>query len=187
MSRGAIVVICSDGLDRGDPAVLAAAMERLSRLCHRIVWMNPHKGDAADFRPNTLGMMVAAPHVDLLLSGPRPAQPRGVRRAAARAALGSCREVERVGRGRGRPCARPATRSSSWPTRSPPLGGIAVGHRHTTYGAQLVVEARPATRRSSSRWRVFTAAADASRACRRGRSPEPRRSARTTTLDDDAG
>jgi uncharacterized protein with von Willebrand factor type A (vWA) domain len=69
MCRGAIVVICSDGLDRGDPAVLAAAMERLSRLSHRVVWMNPHKGHDADFRPNTLGMMVAAPHVDLLLSG----------------------------------------------------------------------------------------------------------------------
>ena len=62
-------MICSDGLDRGDPAVLAAAMERLSRLCHRIVWLNPHKGDAPDFRPSTLGMMVAAPHIDLLLSG----------------------------------------------------------------------------------------------------------------------
>jgi uncharacterized protein with von Willebrand factor type A (vWA) domain len=69
MCRGAIVVICSDGLDRGDPAVLAGAMERLSRLSHRVVWMNPHKGHNADFRPNTLGMMVAAPHVDLLLSG----------------------------------------------------------------------------------------------------------------------
>ena len=69
MSRGAIVVICSDGLDRGDPAVLAAAMERLARLCHGIVWLNPHMGRAADFRPNTLGMMVAAPHVDLLLPG----------------------------------------------------------------------------------------------------------------------
>jgi|1186.fasta_scaffold43001_3 uncharacterized protein with von Willebrand factor type A (vWA) domain len=67
--RGGIVVICSDGLDRGDPAVLAAAMERLARLCHRVVWLNPHKGDAEDFRPTTLGMMVAAPHVDLLLSG----------------------------------------------------------------------------------------------------------------------
>ena len=69
MSRGAIVVICSDGLDRGDPAVLAGAMERLSRLSHRVVWMNPHKGDNVNFRPTTLGMMVAAPHVDLLLSG----------------------------------------------------------------------------------------------------------------------
>jgi uncharacterized protein with von Willebrand factor type A (vWA) domain len=69
LSRGAIVVICSDGLDRGDPAVLAAAMERLSRLSHKVVWMNPHKGDNPEFRPTTLGMMVAAPHIDLLLSG----------------------------------------------------------------------------------------------------------------------
>jgi uncharacterized protein len=67
--RGGIVVVCSDGLDRGDPAVLADAMERLSRLSHRVVWMNPHKGDDADFRPSTVGMMVAAPHIDLLLSG----------------------------------------------------------------------------------------------------------------------
>ena len=69
LCRGAVVVICSDGLDRGDPEVLATALERLGRLCHRIVWLNPHKGDDPDFRPNTLGMMVAAPHIDLLLSG----------------------------------------------------------------------------------------------------------------------
>ncbi len=69
MSRGAIVVICSDGLDRGDPAVLEAAMECLSRLCHKVVWMNPHKGDDEDFVPTTLGMMVAETYIDLLLSG----------------------------------------------------------------------------------------------------------------------
>jgi hypothetical protein len=69
LCRGGVVVICSDGLDRGDPEVLAHAMERLARLCHRIVWLNPHKGDNRDFRPSTLGMMVAAPHIDLLLSG----------------------------------------------------------------------------------------------------------------------
>jgi len=69
MSRGAIVVICSDGLDRGDPALLAGAMERLSRLSHKVVWMNPHKGNDADFQPTTLGMMVASPFVDMVLSG----------------------------------------------------------------------------------------------------------------------
>ena len=69
LSRGAIVVICSDGLDTGDPAKLAQAMERLSRLSHRIVWMNPHRGDDPDFRPNTLGMMIAAPFVDRIVSG----------------------------------------------------------------------------------------------------------------------
>jgi uncharacterized protein with von Willebrand factor type A (vWA) domain len=67
--RGGVVVICSDGLDRGDPDTLATAMERLSRLCHHIVWMNPHKGNNASYRPQTVGMMVAEPHIDLLLSG----------------------------------------------------------------------------------------------------------------------
>lgn len=67
--RGAIVVICSDGLERGHPELLETAMERLSRLSHRIVWMNPLKGDNKNFRPRTVGMMVALPHVDLLLSG----------------------------------------------------------------------------------------------------------------------
>jgi uncharacterized protein with von Willebrand factor type A (vWA) domain len=69
LCRGGVVVICSDGLDRGDPGVLATAMERLSRLSHKVVWMNPHKGSNPDFRPSTLGMMVAAPHIDLILSG----------------------------------------------------------------------------------------------------------------------
>ncbi len=69
MCRGGVVVICSDGLDRGDPQVLSTAMERLSRLCHHTVWLNPHKGDNADYRPQTVGMMVAEPHIDVLLSG----------------------------------------------------------------------------------------------------------------------
>jgi uncharacterized protein with von Willebrand factor type A (vWA) domain len=68
-SRGAIVVICSDGLDRGDPGKLADAMERLARLSHKIVWMNPHQGDATQFRANTLALMVAEPYVDLFVSG----------------------------------------------------------------------------------------------------------------------
>lgn len=69
MSRGAIVVICSDGLDRGDPSVLDRAMEKLSHLCHKVVWVNPHVTDEEDYQPSTLGMMVAAPHIDLLMSG----------------------------------------------------------------------------------------------------------------------
>jgi len=78
LARGGVVVICSDGLERGDPAVLAAAMERLARLSHRIVWLNPHappsraalgRRGAGMAPPGSLGMMVAAPHVDLLLPG----------------------------------------------------------------------------------------------------------------------
>ncbi len=67
LARGAIVVICSDGLDRGDPAVLAKAMERLERLSHAIVWLNPTLQGAA--APRAMGMLVAAPHIDLLLPG----------------------------------------------------------------------------------------------------------------------
>ncbi len=69
MSRGAIVVICSDGLDRGDPAVLEEAMERLSLLSHKVVWVNPHIADERAFRPVTLGMMIAEPYIDLIMSG----------------------------------------------------------------------------------------------------------------------
>lgn len=69
MCRGGVVVICSDGLDRGDPEVLSNAMERLSRLCYKIVWMNPHKGDNTNYQPTTVGMMVAEPYIDELLSG----------------------------------------------------------------------------------------------------------------------
>ncbi len=69
LSRGATVVICSDGLDRGEPAALASAMERLSRLCHRIIWMNPLVGDHPDTPPSTLGMMAAGPFIDTLESG----------------------------------------------------------------------------------------------------------------------
>lgn len=65
--RGGIVVVCSDGLDRGDPRVLAGAMERLARLSHRVVWLNPHH--EAGSRPGSVGMMVVEPYVDLLLSG----------------------------------------------------------------------------------------------------------------------
>jgi uncharacterized protein with von Willebrand factor type A (vWA) domain len=69
LCRGGIVVICSDGLDRGDPEMLAMAMQRLRRLSYRVVWMNPHKGNDPHFRPSTLGMLAAAPSIDLILSG----------------------------------------------------------------------------------------------------------------------
>ncbi len=70
IARGAIVVICSDGLDRGDPALLDSALERLGRLAYRIVWMNPMKGeDDAEYVAASLGMSVALPHIDLVWSG----------------------------------------------------------------------------------------------------------------------
>ena len=66
--RGAVVVICSDGLERGDPALLGAQLARLRRLSHRVVWVNPLAGDRA-FRPETRGMTAALPHVDALVAG----------------------------------------------------------------------------------------------------------------------
>ena len=89
LCRGGIVVICSDGLDRGDPAVLAAAMERLARLSHRVVWMNPHKGDnprlPAEHARDDGGRPARRPDA----VRPRPEQPGRARGSAAEAELGA--------------------------------------------------------------------------------------------------
>jgi len=69
LGRGAIVVICSDGLDRGEPAALAEAMESLSRIAHRVIWVNPHKGDSVDYIPTSMGMIIADPYIDEVHSG----------------------------------------------------------------------------------------------------------------------
>jgi uncharacterized protein with von Willebrand factor type A (vWA) domain len=63
--RGGIVVICSDGLDRGDPSLLERSMGRLSRLCHKVIWLDPH----ASAGGRSVGMTIAEPYVDELLSG----------------------------------------------------------------------------------------------------------------------
>ncbi len=67
-ARGAVVVICSDGLDRGDPAVLGAEMAKLARLAHRVVWVNPLKADHR-YEPLARGMSAALPSVDAFVSG----------------------------------------------------------------------------------------------------------------------
>lgn len=63
LGQGAIVLIISDGWDRGDPAQLNAEMERLHRSCHRLIWLNPLLG-SPDYQPLTRGMQAALPHVD---------------------------------------------------------------------------------------------------------------------------
>jgi uncharacterized protein len=66
--RGSVVVLCSDGLERGDPAGLARQMERLSRLAHRLVWVNPLKGSPR-YEPLARGMAASLPYVDVFLPG----------------------------------------------------------------------------------------------------------------------
>jgi uncharacterized protein with von Willebrand factor type A (vWA) domain len=61
--RGSLLLIFSDGLERGEPEVLEAAMARLARLTHRIVWLNPLKADP-DYEPLVRGMRAALPHID---------------------------------------------------------------------------------------------------------------------------
>lgn len=68
MARGAVVVILSDGWERDDPALVGREMERLRRLAHRIVWVNPRKA-APNFAPLAAGMAAALPWCDLLLAG----------------------------------------------------------------------------------------------------------------------
>jgi uncharacterized protein with von Willebrand factor type A (vWA) domain len=66
--RGAVVVILSDGWDRGDPEELEREMARLRRSAHRLVWLNPLAAHP-EFEPLTRGMRAAVPHTDELLAG----------------------------------------------------------------------------------------------------------------------
>jgi uncharacterized protein with von Willebrand factor type A (vWA) domain len=68
VGRGAVVVILSDGWDRGDPELLDAEMARLRRSAHRLVWLNPLAAHP-QFEPLTRGMRAAIPHTDELLAG----------------------------------------------------------------------------------------------------------------------
>ena len=63
LGRGAVVLIISDGWDRGDTRILAQEMERLQRNCHRLIWLNPLLGQD-DYRPVTAGMRAALPFID---------------------------------------------------------------------------------------------------------------------------
>ncbi|MET7317107.1 VWA domain-containing protein [Streptomyces thermoviolaceus] len=68
MARGAVVVLLSDGWERGDPALLAEQMRRLHRLAHRVVWANPRKARPG-YAPLVAGMAAALPSVDAFVEG----------------------------------------------------------------------------------------------------------------------
>ena len=65
--RGAVVLVASDGLETGDPELMAGQVARLSRLAYTVVWMSPLKSDPA-YRPLTRGMRLAFPHLDHLVA-----------------------------------------------------------------------------------------------------------------------
>ena len=60
LGRGAIVLLISDGWDRGDPQLLQAEMRRLQRSCYRLIWLNPLLGSPR-YEPLTRGMQAALP------------------------------------------------------------------------------------------------------------------------------
>lgn len=68
MLRGAVVVICSDGLEQGEASDLGRQMSALRRSCHRVLWVNPLAGDAR-YEPTAQGMRAALPYVDRLIAG----------------------------------------------------------------------------------------------------------------------
>jgi uncharacterized protein with von Willebrand factor type A (vWA) domain len=67
LGHGAVVIVVSDGWDRGDPSMLGAELERLRRMSHRLIWLNPLLGSEG-YEPVTRGMAAALPHTDDFLA-----------------------------------------------------------------------------------------------------------------------
>lgn len=67
-ARGAVVVVLSDGWERGDPALLGEQVAQLHRLAHSVVWVNPHRGKDG-YLPLQQGIVAILPHVDAFLAG----------------------------------------------------------------------------------------------------------------------
>jgi uncharacterized protein with von Willebrand factor type A (vWA) domain len=93
LGRGAVVVLLSDGWDRGDPLQLEAEMARLARCSHRLIWLNPLKAHP-DYQPLTRGMRAALPHVDDFMAGNSLASIEQLADALDRLSLGRLRRGE---------------------------------------------------------------------------------------------
>ena len=119
---GSIVLIVSDGWDRGEPELLGREMARLQRSCNRLIWLNPLAGNE-DYEPLTVGMQAAAPYIDDLLPVNNLAAPARPRRAPQR------------------PLAEP---SGAPPAHIAPCRGGSVGRRHASPAAAfLALEREP--------------------------------------------
>lgn len=68
LARGAVLVIASDGWERGDPQLLADSVDELGRLAHRLIWLNPHAGKDG-YQPIQAGIAACLPHLDALVAG----------------------------------------------------------------------------------------------------------------------
>ena len=68
MARGAVVVIISDGWERGDPMELGEQVRQLKALAHKVIWANPHKG-ALTYEPVQGGIVASLPHLDAFVAG----------------------------------------------------------------------------------------------------------------------
>ena len=86
-ARGAVVVVLSDGWDRGDVEVLSEQMQRISRLAHRVIWVNPLKA-APGYQPIARGMAAALPYADEFLPGNNLESLEELARAVSRAGAG---------------------------------------------------------------------------------------------------
>jgi uncharacterized protein with von Willebrand factor type A (vWA) domain len=91
--RGSVAVICSDGLERGEPDLLRDQMARLRRLAHRVVWVNPLKGSPR-YEPLARGMAAALPSIDVFLPGHNLESLEELSRALARSVFFGITGVE---------------------------------------------------------------------------------------------
>jgi uncharacterized protein len=92
LARGAVVIVVSDGWDRGDPELLVRELERLRLQCRRLAWLNPRPGTLQG-QPLAIGMRAALPHVDDFIPGHDPRAARNL--ATVIRALGSSRPARR--------------------------------------------------------------------------------------------